>query len=530
PAVNVETRQRERGISPAKPFFRLPPKKPAKARKKSASNPQYAPAIFVLATRHRILALLTSETSYPFSMASLSGYPSTSTAAPMRSRRQRTCIPCAKAKRRCDKTIPCCIRCVDRGVSCIYKPRRGVYATMDNPGAAGEATIISTQGGKSTETAVPQDSSSAAADATVAADYRWFLSPPSWVPQHGLCAEEPALGEETLPHFINKLKSWAETWVREGHSPLMHRELYRSWMPAGARQAALRIMEERCSRLIQSQPVPLQQVCSNSDNLSPCILVDTLAHLARTQALFVYQLIRLFDGDIRARAQAECHMDILDAWAIQMLDSARLDCILQHTTQDDSPELTQLPMTVFNDITSTGSIPGQPRTTTANNPLNPDPNLAQSQNPFALPHGSEMQPPLLWRTWVTAESIRRIYLAATFMQSVYRTLKQGWSACPGGAAFTALSGLWDAKSGFEWMGILRDTRMCHTMEGTSSTTGTSKEGDVARGLSPWVMVQSLEAWKILRQGRWEEVDEFARGVLEISYGVERVEGWRFERG
>ncbi|KAK4235394.1 hypothetical protein C8A03DRAFT_17858 [Achaetomium macrosporum] len=468
-------------------------------------------------------------------MTSLSGNPSTSTPFPMRTRRQRTCIPCAKAKRKCDKTVPFCIRCAEKEISCIYPARRGAFASFARPGnlgAAGEATILSPQGGKATKTAaanapVRQDSSSAAADATVAADYRWFLSPASWTPQHRLCSEEPPVGERALPHFINKLKSWAEAWVCNGHSPLMHRELYRSWMPecveeayiclaaynmasaaSSARQTALRIIEERCSQLVE-----LQQ---QSDDLSPCLLaVDTLTHLARTQALFVYQLIRLFDGDIRARAQAECQMDILDAWARQMLESARLDCmaaeLLPSTdTTDDPGDMLLLP----NILQQTHD----------------NPELAQLSMATTSFHDSinttiKTQPPLLWRAWITAESIRRIYLVATFMQSVYRTLKQGWSACPGGAAFTALQGLWDAQSGYEWTGILERT-------GKSIVCKEGEGGQTERGLSlsPWVMVQSLEAWRILREGRWEEVDEFTKGLLEICYGVERVEGWRSESG
>jgi hypothetical protein len=36
--------------------------------------------------------------------------------------------------------------------------------------------------------------------------------------------------------------------------------------------------------------------------------------LARTQALFMYQIIRLFDGDIFLRAQAEKDMMVLHTW------------------------------------------------------------------------------------------------------------------------------------------------------------------------------------------------------------------------
>lgn len=56
------------------------------------------------------------------------------------------------------------------------------------------------------------------------------------------------------------------------------------------------------------------------------------------------------------------------------------------------------------------------------------------------------------------------------------------------------------------------------------------EDALGKGLSPWVMVQSLEAWRVLEAAGPEEVDEFTKAVLEIRYGVERVErveGWCF---
>ncbi|SPQ26317.1 04444bb7-0a88-48a7-b07e-039b0fbf3fd4 [Thermothielavioides terrestris] len=156
------------------------------------------------------------------------------------------------------------------------------------------------------------------------------------------------VAEETLSHFINRIKAWAADWVRHGHSPLMHKHLYSGWLPDclqdcltsltayntassdSAKATALRIIDDRVNRLMQSQPQPNNNDDDDDDDddygLNPSVLLTTPTHLARTQALFVYQLIRLFDGDIRARAQAEQHMTTLRTWAKQMLESARLDC------------------------------------------------------------------------------------------------------------------------------------------------------------------------------------------------------------
>ena len=42
--------------------------------------------------------------------------------------------------------------------------------------------------------------------------------------------------------------------------------------------------------------------------------------LARTQALFFYQIIRLFDGDVILRAQGEKDMALLQAWLGELCD------------------------------------------------------------------------------------------------------------------------------------------------------------------------------------------------------------------
>jgi len=46
-----------------------------------------------------------------------------------------------------------------------------------------------------------------------------------------------------------------------------------------------------------------------------CRLKDNLLAL---QALILYQVIRLFDGDVRQRANAERHLELLDSWTLRL--------------------------------------------------------------------------------------------------------------------------------------------------------------------------------------------------------------------
>jgi hypothetical protein len=326
----------------------------------------------------------------------------------------------------------------------------------------------------------------------------------------------------------------------------MHRQLYDGYIPEcvedaytslaaynaaspSAKKTALRIIESRVSKLVSQTQEEMDGICSS-------LLLDTLTHLSRTQALFIYQLVRLFDGDIRSRAQAEGHMETLDRWGTQLLESAQLDCAAAEVLADTGSD----PSTASLGTVTASSNGNSTSTSTATqtNPLltsNLDLfatniTITPNNNPFTLP--ASAPPATLYKTWLLSESIRRIYIASIYMQSIYQTLKRGWSVCPGGIAFTAQSGLWDASGCYDWVKVLRDGgRNSHgrgnEMDGGG---GSGSGGGKLEGLSPWVMLQGLEAWRIPEGAVPGEVDEFAVAVAEIACGVERVEQWVFEKG
>lgn len=150
--------------------------------------------------------------------------------------------------------------------------------------------------------------------------------------------------------------------------------------------------------------------------------LSVLDHLARVQALLVYQTIRLFDGDPRSRIMAESLIPVLSRWCKQMLDSALL-----------SSQYVNL-------ATSTISTKGQ---ASFEKKLNSD-----------------------WNAWILAESVRRTWLVAGHMQCIYRLLSYGFTVCPGGLMFTTRAGLWQAESAYEWWAKCRekDVLFCPSLE------------------------------------------------------------------
>jgi hypothetical protein len=103
-----------------------------------------------------------------------------------------------------------------------------------------------------------------------------------------------------------------------------------------------------------------------------------------------------------------------------------------------------------------------------------------------------------WQAWVLSESVRRTWLLGTGFHAAYEGLTFGWTSCGGDLALTTRRGLWDAKGPHAW------SKLC-------------LEKDVrflGRFCGEWLFGTPPD-----------EVDEFARMMLEITYGPDRMVAW-----
>ncbi|KAL6904049.1 hypothetical protein GGI43DRAFT_399532 [Trichoderma evansii] len=390
------------------------------------------------------------------------------------------CIACAKAKRRCTKNLPACRRCSQRSLSCRYPPLK---MTIELPNDFEDMPTPTNNGGFAA-VEIPQPSQELWSFSGLVNNMNthcqppvWFLLPESWAIVHQPDPyRQPCSLSSGLLDSTGSILSWLQQWINECSCPFIHTHLYRDDMPNCmqnaftataayfARTAAnkgliLRIIEGHCNALLDQPEVGL-------DDDGDTIASSTFHHLARTQALLIYQIIRLFDGDIRSRAQAENSMDILFSWADQLWESASKDAksaIYEKASMNSSVTADR------------GGVSGS--------------NAFRVDGSFAA----------LWRAWYVAESIRRTYVAIIFIQGMYQTLKQGWAFCPGGVNFTVTNGLWDALSAHTWWGLfVQDT-------------------------SP--PAQSLQLERLLHENEPAEVDMFVQPLLVASYGHERVDQW-----
>ncbi|CAN8097630.1 unnamed protein product [Discula destructiva] len=246
------------------------------------------------------------------------------------------------------------------------------------------------------------------------------------------------------------------------------------------KQIVLHLFEERLKSLLQDQPdeAPVQDpnkapktttnITASTQNPSQRSSLTVFEHLARVQALHIYQTIGLFDGNIRARHIAETQIPTLNAWMRAMMAAAK----------------------------STAALGVEPFARTLLSEPPTDVPLALSPDDTA------------WIAWVLSESVRRTWMVAAATQSVFLALQVKWAPCPGSARLHTRAGLWGAESAFAWK------RGCE---------------ELARGARDGVDFVDRRGWeRVFECRRFEEVDEFLRCTLEITFGSERMERWEAE--
>ena len=306
----------------------------------------------------------------------------------------------------------------------------------------------------------------------------WFTSLESWSIYRFQRGEQNKYNMSDLNTHMMRVFRWFGQWVQKGSNPIIHPRLYRTRFPRCIQDAyttlgsyihknrsnehtVFQILEDRAKQLVRDHgTVPedsaVENVCLGSTTL------DSLEHLARVQALLVYQLIGLYDGNIRLRHLSESYIPVLHSWMQQMVQHASQAVCLGGSIVSSSYEQTAIGCSL-SDITHYENIP--------------------------------------WYSWILSESIRRTWLVASGVQGTYLAFRGGKEAsnCMGGMMFTTRQGVWDAPSSAVW------EKLC---------------SEVNVGL-----MQLAESDRLFTDAGPEEVDEFAKVILEVSFGSERMERW-----
>ncbi|KAI4182143.1 MAG: hypothetical protein LQ346_006647 [Caloplaca aetnensis] len=302
----------------------------------------------------------------------------------------------------------------------------------------------------------------------------WFLAPDTWSISHSPDPSDPMpIGIATIKKYVAVLQSWFECWVTTGSNPFIHSCLYSANSPTCVQVAyatlasyihrtpantetVLQIVEDRSNDLLREGGPILDRVVAEEGADEGEQDADLFAQLTRLHALMVYQIIGLFDGDIRSRHVAEGHMAVQDSWAGKLFHSA-------------GKALSNTP------AVATHLVGGLPTPSTS----------------------SQQQ----WYLWILSESIRRAWLVAISLSSVFSALQQRWSACPGGIMYTNRSGLWNAASATEW------EKQCSRRN-----------------------VAFLQQFGLFDDAEPADIDEFGQAMLDMCIDGELLEKWRDRSG
>ncbi|KAF4415825.1 hypothetical protein FACUT_13094 [Fusarium acutatum] len=353
------------------------------------------------------------------------------------------CIACSKAKRRCGRELPSCRRCRIRKMSCSYPTRvilsRGLLAEaftppVDYPNSDLAPTFDNQTPSHEVTSMLVLPSNDDVNWHNSQTGQPWFLEPQSWDPTQSLTPEDgsfpyPISGLEL---FLDKLRGWVDKWALENHCPLIHLRLYGSELPSPLQFALGAWNTYRSSATSTSTKIALLMARDWSRNLVDDQSVseafengsiDIISHLARTQALLIFELICLFDGDIRSRVHSEAFLTTLKSWG---------DLLIQKAKED----------------------------TSINQPMGQGEPLNQSRITQLRSDGST---PSSWRAYILSESIRRTWVITVLTEAAYWLLKSGSRACPGSLIITARKGVWDAQSPQDWVAALESASSIGTV-------------------------------------------------------------------
>ncbi|SPO04168.1 uncharacterized protein DNG_06851 [Cephalotrichum gorgonifer] len=425
--------------------------------------------------------------------------------------KQKSCFPCVEAKRRCDKTRPTCSRCAEREVDCAYPPaarvRQRPQAEVDGLAADpdvgfkdvwafsmvdGGSGSISQVGGPSDKALLdsvfattspslqPAPSSSAEADNPVAGhitplcgDLDWFLRPQAWTVDYHYQAPDTLPPPSVFSNFIRGLQDWISRFVSNGHSPFIHRHLYsETGLP-------------QCMQDAYSAVAISKTATPENEHMVDEISSAHISNLLDNQTAQGPISLALFSTrDHLARTQALLIHLLLALFSSSIARRARAEGLVG-TLRNWTNQLWE---------SATQDAAFAP----------PFPNVPPALGEISV--GDVDPVPELYRAFILSESTRRTWLLCNIATGVYNSLKGEWAeACAGDIHITTHADLWDAPSSARWEAIARHT-------------------------DP-LFVYSLRGKTLMERGvRAAEVDEFARHLFTVMWGLEKVETWVVRTG
>ncbi|KAF5543235.1 RNA polymerase II mediator complex component [Fusarium napiforme] len=397
-----------------------------------------------------------------------------------RKTKQRSCFACVETKRRCDKRYPSCSRCLDRESVCVYPP-----LARRQPLDLIEAEKVPNMGFGDVWTAAA-DANSLALLGEISEP--WLLDPvfsaslncpslPSWTPSLSDPSSLPASSSSGIPEASNQLTHTYRDlgWFLGPQSWTIgyHYNAPDVIPPASVFTNFIRGLQNWLSRFVKTGHNPFIHRHLYSDSGHPQCIQDAYSACVISSA---------------ASSENETIVNTISATHITNLlkaQPARDTSII--STRDHLARTQALLIHILLALT-----------------------LASPLSIMATSSGTavgELDPvPGLYRSFILSESISRTGLLCNMATGVYSGLiGSNIQSCGGDIHITAQAKFWEASSSARWEAVARQT-------------------------DP-LFIYSLKGQMLLDRGIGAaQVDEFARHLFTIMWGLEKVETWAVRTG
>ncbi|KAG8356870.1 hypothetical protein FVEN_g5529 [Fusarium venenatum] len=298
-------------------------------------------------------------------------------------------------------------------------------------------------------------------------DLGWFLRSQAWTIRYHYSAPEATPTTPVLSNFIRGLQSWLSCFVKTGHNPFIHRHLYsESGYP-------------QCIQDAYSACVISNAANSENDSIINAISSTYISNLLNTQPV---------DGIISTRD----HLARTQALLIHILLSLFSSSIQRRAKAESLISLLHGWNSQLWDSATSGSEFAPLASST--------PSSSETASRGAEPVST------VYRSFILSESIRRTWLLCNLATGVYGSLKGEFvGSCGGDVPITMHAKFWEAPSSARWEFTARHT-------------------------DPF-FIYSLKGQTLLERGVSAiQVDEFARHLFTIMWGLEMVETWVMRTG
>lgn len=239
--------------------------------------------------------------------------------------RQKSCVSCARAKRKCDQGDPICSRCASKFLLCEYKSDASRRVEDQRQGDANYEMLMSYPEepvpNSTIESPFPmlvntelQSLNSEAGAHTGAFEEVFFGAYENLVLTDSYPQEVGVMDRDRIRFCVKQLKSYPEKLFRDGKTPFIHPRAYDPIMPTPLQEACC-ASALYLGKTDANEAMVWDIISAKATQLmEPHPSWSVSEHLVCVQALITFQIIRLFDGDIRQRADAERNNEILAQW------------------------------------------------------------------------------------------------------------------------------------------------------------------------------------------------------------------------